>query len=160
MKYSDQLKDRRWKLKAEKIRKRDGYKCRVCGCNGNGNPLEVHHLYYEGLAWEVDDDGLITLCVEHHEAIHDLKKIAGIIAFDMIKKEYDATDRMDGISTIKDHHYTLMRFYISDNFRQRTIQKHFNDKKVDYLEYFDEDYKDHVDRLKSDLEMRYNIKLY
>lgn len=31
LRYSQQLEDQRWIWKAENIRKRDEYKCRVCG---------------------------------------------------------------------------------------------------------------------------------
>ena len=70
--YKDQLKDKRWKKLANKIRKRDDYTCQLCGSHEH---LQVHHKkYIKGrLAWEYDEENLITLCSECHKKLHHLK---------------------------------------------------------------------------------------
>ena len=70
--YKDQLKDRRWKKLANKIRKRDNYTCQLCGSHEH---LQVHHKKYikNILAWEYDESNLITLCSECHKKIHNIK---------------------------------------------------------------------------------------
>lgn len=68
---------RRWKLKREEIKRRDGYRCRAClaelpGTLRRVNPyrLSVHHIHplSERYDLRLDDDNLITLCAAHHEA--------------------------------------------------------------------------------------------
>jgi len=70
--YNDQLKDKRWKKLANKIRKRDNYTCQLCRSHEH---LQVHHKkYIKGrLAWEYDEENLITLCSECHKKVHNLK---------------------------------------------------------------------------------------
>lgn len=70
--YKDQLKDKRWKKLANKIRKRDNYTCQLCGSHEH---LQVHHKkYIKGrLAWEYDEENLITLCSECHKKVHNIK---------------------------------------------------------------------------------------
>ena len=77
--YREDLNDERWKMKREKILKRDGYKCRWCGCIDN---LRVHHKYYNKYpdgsrvrAWDYPDDALIVLCRDCHEKYHSKYKI-------------------------------------------------------------------------------------
>jgi hypothetical protein len=70
MKYSEQLKDKRWQRKRSKILLRDKYACTKCG---NRENLNVHHLYYVrgNLAWEYPHNALIVLCKECHEKWHN-----------------------------------------------------------------------------------------
>ena len=73
MTYKEQLKDRRWQIKRNKILERDKYTCQNKNCNhreDNSVFLEVHHLEYMGdyKAWEYPDDMLITLCRVCHES--------------------------------------------------------------------------------------------
>lgn len=62
---------RRWGNKREQIKDRDGYLCQVCKHNKKYtyDGLEVHHIV--GLAEDfdlrLDDENLITLCVDHHK---------------------------------------------------------------------------------------------
>jgi copper chaperone CopZ len=43
--------------------------------------------------WDYDNDSLVTLCDKCHKEIHtDLKKIAGIIAFNIFIGEIDILD--------------------------------------------------------------------
>lgn len=65
--YTKQLLDPRWKSKRSKILKRDKYACIWCDFPAN---LHVHHNYYNGLAWEVPDSALVTLCAKCHFALH------------------------------------------------------------------------------------------
>lgn len=68
MTYSDKLKDPRWQRKRLEILNRDDFKCFWCG--DKDNTLHVHHEYYEGDPWDVDNDGLTTLCSECHSVNH------------------------------------------------------------------------------------------
>jgi hypothetical protein len=70
MKYSEQLKDKRWQRKREKILLRDNHACTKCGDTHN---LNVHHLYYVqgSLAWEYPHNALIVLCKYCHKKWHD-----------------------------------------------------------------------------------------
>lgn len=67
--YDQQLKDIRWKFKADNIRIRDNHKCRLCGAKNI--QLDVHHIRYTGCeAWDYDDGDLVTLCHKCHEELH------------------------------------------------------------------------------------------
>jgi len=89
MKYSEQLNTVMWELKKLHILKRDYNECRICGFKHN---LKVHHIYYEPkkMAWEYDDESLITLCDKCHEEIHfDLAKLGGLIAIGILSNKID-----------------------------------------------------------------------
>jgi 5-methylcytosine-specific restriction endonuclease McrA len=89
MAYRRELKDPRWIAKRKQILARDKKKCTIC--NGNEN-LHVHHLYYipKLKPWEYDDEGLKTVCDLHHELLtFELPKLAGLIAFEILKKRFD-----------------------------------------------------------------------
>lgn len=62
-------KDRNWKEVAQKIRRRDGYKCMVCGATSK--TLDVHHIIYLSHHGTNQQYNLITLCRKCHEAEHD-----------------------------------------------------------------------------------------
>lgn len=81
MTYDEQLKDPRWLIKAEKIKKRDNYSCQLCM---KGKDLQAHHkTYLPGLmAWEYDDHYLITLCDGCHNKQHGKKEDANRDALD------------------------------------------------------------------------------
>ena len=55
-----------WHERASRIRKRDGFRCCICGATDTA--LEVHHLTYDRLYHE-DDDDLMTVCHECHKKI-------------------------------------------------------------------------------------------
>lgn len=78
--YRELLKRPEWKEKASEIIKRDKGRCVMCR---KTTTLQVHHKWYiEGkMPWEVPDKYLITVCREHHEAIHKKRP-----AFTMEKK--------------------------------------------------------------------------
>ena len=67
----------KWKKKAEEIKQRDKYLCQVClrelydtKIKYNPHHLEVHHAVSlrEDFSSRLDNNNLITLCREHHEA--------------------------------------------------------------------------------------------
>lgn len=68
--YLSLLKDPKWQKKKNSILERDNYTCRFCGAKNK--TLHVHHLYYtdDKSPWEYEDDSLITLCEDCHEAEH------------------------------------------------------------------------------------------
>ena len=72
MDYYEQLTTDEWKKKRVEIFMRDDCKCYMCGHN-NIKQLQVHHrLYKKGLmAWEYDNDDLITLCNSCHRKVHN-----------------------------------------------------------------------------------------
>ena len=68
--YADKLLDPRWIKKREKIIKRDGYRCTVCGAEKD---LIVHHTFYYSTypaPWEYPDNSLLTTCRECHYEYH------------------------------------------------------------------------------------------
>lgn len=62
--YQTYLRSRRWKARAERAKRRAGYRCQICNSSMN---LEVHHRTYERLGYEADDD-LTVLCARCHAA--------------------------------------------------------------------------------------------
>lgn len=87
-----------WQKKKYAIYERDGWSCRLCkrDCYELASQLHAHHLYRVKnlLLWEYDDDAIVTLCAECHELIDssEIKKIAGIVAFNMLSGELDLID--------------------------------------------------------------------
>ncbi len=68
--YIELLKNPKWKLKSQKILKRDNYKCTVCGSK---KYLQIHHTYYfedYPEPWLYPNDSLITLCNNCHIKWH------------------------------------------------------------------------------------------
>jgi 5-methylcytosine-specific restriction endonuclease McrA len=70
--YSKQLETKEWYSKRFEILERDRNTCQQCGCKKN---LHVHHKWYEKgrMAWEYENDALITLCKPCHEKVHGRK---------------------------------------------------------------------------------------
>jgi 5-methylcytosine-specific restriction endonuclease McrA len=68
--YSEKLKLPEWLERREEILRRDGRACVLCGAM---KELQVHHLrYVRGKEpWEYPNEALVTLCAQHHSAIHD-----------------------------------------------------------------------------------------
>ena len=67
--YLDYLSSDKWKQKRIKIAEQRNYTCELCNkvCN---NIFHIHHLTYEHLGYEEDDE-LMFLCEECHKNIHD-----------------------------------------------------------------------------------------
>lgn len=66
----------RWKRKAEKIKRRDGYKCAWCRRYGKSIPaVVVHHIKHadEWPELAYDDDNLVSLCQACHNKAHPEK---------------------------------------------------------------------------------------
>lgn len=57
-----------WKLRREQYFSRHKRQCRICDTTKN---IQLHHLTYERVAREKDDD-LVPLCYFHHQAYHNL----------------------------------------------------------------------------------------
>jgi ribosomal protein S27AE len=68
--YKELLKDNHWKVKRDKILKRDKYRCVRCGYSKG---LNVHHLKYVGSPWDCPDKYLITLCLNCHSYFHGIE---------------------------------------------------------------------------------------
>ena len=87
-----------WQKKKYEIYERDGWQCKCCGNDfmQSASQLHAHHLYYDRSLhlWEYDNESLVTLCEVCHKKVHDLglKKISGIIAFEILTGKIDATD--------------------------------------------------------------------
>lgn len=64
--YYKYLKTTAWENMRQKVFRRDGFKCVVCGEAKN---LECHHITYDNLGAEKVSD-LVTLCKECHEKTH------------------------------------------------------------------------------------------
>jgi len=83
--YYSYLKTQAWEDTRQKIFRRDGYKCVVCGEAMN---LSVHHITYENLGAEKESD-LVTLCCPCHEKVH---------AGDTVKKQLE--DRKNALDQL------------------------------------------------------------
>lgn len=66
LEYSEYLQTEYWQQTRARILERDQHTCRDCG---TAKRLEVHHLTYERLGCELDED-LLTLCRDCHQARH------------------------------------------------------------------------------------------
>ena len=88
--YYEQITHPLWIKKRDEILERDNYTCQIC--KSNLHKVEVHHLCYfpDLLAWEYDDELMVTVCKKHHTQLtYDLPKIAGLIAFQCLKQNID-----------------------------------------------------------------------
>ena len=65
--YGELLKDPRWQRKRLGILNRDHWTCQCCGTTTI--ELQVHHLRYGVLPWEIEDKWLVTLCFECHSKV-------------------------------------------------------------------------------------------
>lgn len=70
----------------DKIRKLDGYKCRIWGC-GSPNSLETHHIIPRGTQGPDEPWNLITLCEHHHSLITQGKLRMTVILLKLIVKK-------------------------------------------------------------------------
>lgn len=69
--YRTAMQTEEWKWFREQCFKRDGYKCRICGCKQN---LEPHHVSYQGPGGELlwfEPKAAVTLCRKCHSIITD-----------------------------------------------------------------------------------------
>lgn len=63
--YQIFLRSPEWECTSEEVKKRDHFKCRVCGTSQN---LRVHHLRYGDDILNLED--LITVCDNCHKCLH------------------------------------------------------------------------------------------
>lgn len=70
-----------WRERTSAIRKRDGNRCRGCNRSEDDIRLEVHHRVYgspgscgQCYLTGVSDDDLMTLCVDCHDCITDVRR--------------------------------------------------------------------------------------
>ena len=68
--YDDYLCSPEWKYKRMKKLTSSGHICKHCGSKEN---LDIHHLTYERLGRELDED-LLVLCRDCHSKIHNATK--------------------------------------------------------------------------------------
>lgn len=71
LRYEQYINSPEWRVKAERIKERDGRRCRVCNSR---HRLSVHHRTYEDLGHEQDID-LVTLCQDCHQVFHDNRRL-------------------------------------------------------------------------------------
>jgi 5-methylcytosine-specific restriction endonuclease McrA len=96
MTYQEQLLTLEWSELRFKILVRDLFMCQFCDSH---NMLNVHHLFYikNRMAWEYNQNMLITLCSIHHKLEHKSLLIlkdynikeqltSGMLAMDIIIK--------------------------------------------------------------------------
>lgn len=66
--YDEYMQSRRWHERKQKLFKKRGYQCEMCGATGI--PLDVHHKDYTRLGHELDED-LLIVCREKCHAKAD-----------------------------------------------------------------------------------------
>lgn len=69
--YPDYIKSDEWRIVRNRILNTRGYKCERCNSRKN---LQIHHLTYERLGKEEDND-LIILCQACHELVHSRAEV-------------------------------------------------------------------------------------
>lgn len=90
MTYKEQMKSPKWQKKRLEIMQRDNFKCTICG--NDKDQLHIHHLYYRPgfKIFDYENESLVTVCNKCHEKLtHDLPKLSGLIAFKILKKEFE-----------------------------------------------------------------------
>lgn len=96
--YIKFIKSKQWHNKSQEIKRLDCYRCLVCQSLGLISPvyLEVHHIvkYRNDSTLKLDNDNLITLCVNHHK-MADSNKIASSELHSFINKYRDTTESND-----------------------------------------------------------------
>lgn len=79
-----------WKSKAEEIKERDKYLCRMCYEKGifNYKGLSVHHItpLVEDWSRRLENDNLITVCAECHKEC-EIGKIKREYQYEVLKNE-------------------------------------------------------------------------
>jgi hypothetical protein len=68
--YYEYIKSPEWRVRANAAKRRAGYRCQTCGSN---NKLQAHHLSYDRLGDEREED-IKVLCDECHEAVSKAHK--------------------------------------------------------------------------------------
>ena len=68
-KYITYLRSEDWKLRRKELMKEANYNCSECG----DKAVELHHLKYDNLGFEILGIDVIALCKRCHEDIHLMK---------------------------------------------------------------------------------------
>lgn len=151
--YADLLNCFEWKYKRLIILFRDKYSCIDCGSESLKN--HVHHLYYlqNKLPWEIDDNGLVTLCPTCHKKRHEksipVYKIENG-TFVEVSNEKPVCYRCGGIGYIDIFHYyhngicfSCLGNTISQSVFQNILKYHYenlnnynDEKKRNQYKYF------------------------
>ena len=96
--YIKFIKSKKWHDKSQEIKRLDCYRCLVCQSLGLISPtdLEVHHIikYRNNASLRLDNNNLITLCVNHHKQA-DSNKIQARELHSLINKYRDTTESND-----------------------------------------------------------------
>lgn len=74
--YSELLLDPRWQRKRLKVLERDCWTCQCCGATEDN--LQVHHLKYMKMPWDVPYMYLVTLCKDCHGKVSDRRLMSEI----------------------------------------------------------------------------------
>ena len=82
--YTELLNSPKWQKKRLEILQRDEFKC--CYCGDTETELHIHHLQYNGKPWQIENEHLITLCMDCHRLI-TFNKDLNVIK--IIKHNYD-----------------------------------------------------------------------
>lgn len=92
--YIKFIKSKQWYNKSQEIKLLDSHCCLVCKSLGLISPvyLEVHHIikYRNDASLRLDNNNLITLCVNHHKQA-DSNKIQASELYRLIKQYRDTT---------------------------------------------------------------------
>ena len=96
--YIKFIKSKKWHEKSQEIKLLDSYCCLMCKSLGLISPkyLEVHHIIKvrNDVSLKLDNDNLITLCVNHHKQA-DANKISTNELYRLIKQYRDTTEHND-----------------------------------------------------------------
>ena len=96
--YIKFIKSKQWFNKSQDIKRLDCYRCLVCQSLGLISPvyLEVHHIikYRNNSTLGLDNNNLITLCVNHHKQA-DSNKIQASELYRLIDRYRDTTEHND-----------------------------------------------------------------
>ena len=96
--YLKFIKSKQWYEKSQEIKLLDAYCCLMCQSLGLISPkyLEVHHIVKvrNDSSLKLDNDNLITLCVNHHK-MADSNKIQASELYRLIKQYRDTTEHND-----------------------------------------------------------------
>lgn len=97
MKYTEYIISREWMLMRGWRLIIDKYKCQRCG---RKRELEVHHITYERLGRERDED-LVTVCVRCHNDIHyaseQIEGVQLLKQLSITQEEYERNRQKDAL---------------------------------------------------------------
>lgn len=101
--YRDYIQSTDWKVRRSKKIRAVGCQCEYPdGCSETDH-LEVHHISYENLGNELDED-LMVLCHYHHRVIEYKKKYSVLLNFFLLwlREKYIVSDPNGSIDKLSD----------------------------------------------------------